>query len=72
MHMKGNNILYLSRHDVGKVNLPMSDIIDALDLMFKERASAKSKCRPSRVFIPGPMHLSMQCWRTFLLLDPRT
>ena len=71
MHMKGNTILFFSRHDVEKVNLPMSDIIDALDLMFEEKGEGQVEMPLSRVFIPGPMHLSMQCRRTFLPLVPR-
>jgi hypothetical protein len=33
--MKRNNILNTSRTDVGKIDLPMSEIIDALYLRFK-------------------------------------
>ena len=33
--MKAGKLLYLSRKDVEKINLPMSEIIGALDEMFK-------------------------------------
>ena len=44
--MKGKTILYLSRRDVEKVDLPMSDIIDALDRMFKEKGEGKVEMPP--------------------------
>lgn len=35
--MKLGSILYLSRRDVEAIQLPMQEIIDALDEMFKEK-----------------------------------
>jgi len=39
-------VLYLSRQDVEAVNLPMRDIIDALDQMFKEKGAGKVEMPP--------------------------
>src|SRR4030067_2396016 len=35
--MAKNEVLYLSRRDVETINLPMAEIIDALDRMFVEK-----------------------------------
>jgi len=44
--MKEETILYLSRRDIEKINLPMSEIIDALDKMFKEKGEGKVEMPP--------------------------
>ncbi|HEY4687779.1 MAG TPA: ornithine cyclodeaminase family protein [Anaerolineae bacterium] len=44
--MQLGKVLYLSRHDVEAVNLPMRDIIDALDQMFKEKGEGKVEMPP--------------------------
>ena len=44
--MKTNSILYLTRKDIEYINLPMSEIIEALDKMFKEKGKAKIEMPP--------------------------
>ena len=44
--MKAGKFLYLSRKDVEKINLPMSEIIGALDEMFKEKGAGKVEMPP--------------------------
>lgn len=44
--MQQGELLYLSRKDVEKVNVPMSEIINALDLMFKEKGEGKVEMPP--------------------------
>jgi ornithine cyclodeaminase/alanine dehydrogenase-like protein (mu-crystallin family) len=44
--MEPGEVLYLSRQDVETVNLPMSDIIDALDQMFKEKGAGQVEMPP--------------------------
>jgi len=39
-------VLYLSRKDVETLNLPMSDIIDALDKMFREKGEGRVEMPP--------------------------
>jgi ornithine cyclodeaminase/alanine dehydrogenase len=39
-------VLYLSRKDVETINLPMRQIIDALDAMFKEKGSGRTEMPP--------------------------
>ena len=44
--MKPAKVLYLSRKDVEKVNLPMSEIIAALEAMFKEKGAGRTEMPP--------------------------
>ncbi|MEX2161652.1 MAG: ornithine cyclodeaminase family protein [Anaerolineales bacterium] len=44
--MKSGSILYLSRADVEAIQLPMSEIIDALEAMFKEKGNGKVEMPP--------------------------
>jgi len=44
--MGQSNILYLSRKDVEQVGLPMAEIIEALDQMFKEKGQGKVEMPP--------------------------
>ena len=44
--MLGKKLLYLSRKDVEAVDLEMSDIIDALDNMFKEKGEGRVEMPP--------------------------
>ena len=39
-------VLYLSRKDVETINLPMQEIIDALEAMFKEKGSGRTEMPP--------------------------
>jgi alanine dehydrogenase len=43
---KLGSILYLSRRDVEAIQLPMQEIIDALDEMFKEKGRGKVEMPP--------------------------
>ncbi len=44
--MAGPTILYLSRGDVERVKLPMSEIIDALQAMFREKGEGRTEMPP--------------------------
>lgn len=44
--MKENTVLYLSRKDVETLNLPMPDIINALDSMFREKGEGRIEMPP--------------------------
>jgi ornithine cyclodeaminase/alanine dehydrogenase-like protein (mu-crystallin family) len=44
--MELDKVLYLSRKDVEAVNLPMADIIEALDQMFKEKGAGQVEMPP--------------------------
>jgi len=44
--MVATKVLYLSRKDVETVGLPMSDIVDALDQMFKEKGEGRVEMPP--------------------------
>lgn len=44
--MKAKSLLYLSRKDVEAVGLPMSEIVDALDKMFKEKGEGRVEMPP--------------------------
>ena len=44
--MPENTFLYLSRKDVEEVGLAMSEIIDALDSMFKEKGEGRVEMPP--------------------------
>src|SRR3970282_2469288 len=41
-----NTFLYWSRKDVEAINLPMMEIIDALEAMFKEKGNGKVEMPP--------------------------
>ncbi|MBU1181336.1 MAG: ornithine cyclodeaminase family protein [Proteobacteria bacterium] len=44
--MNANTVLYLSRKDVETLNIPMSDIIDALNNMFREKGEGRVEMPP--------------------------
>jgi ornithine cyclodeaminase/alanine dehydrogenase len=44
--MELGTVLYLSRKDVETINLPMREIIDALDTMFKEKGAGRIEMPP--------------------------
>lgn len=44
--MNPSEILYLSRSDIERINLPMRDIINALDAMFKEKGEGRVEMPP--------------------------
>ena len=44
--MPTDSFLYLSRQDVEAVNLPMADIIEALDAMFKQKGAGETEMPP--------------------------
>ncbi|MFO7667252.1 MAG: ornithine cyclodeaminase family protein [Desulfobacterales bacterium] len=44
--MNSNTVLYLSREDVETLNIPMSDIIDALNNMFREKGEGRVEMPP--------------------------
>lgn len=48
------NFTYLSRRDVEQVNLPMSEIISALEEMFKEKGEGKTEMPPKPGIHPKP------------------
>jgi ornithine cyclodeaminase/alanine dehydrogenase len=52
--MAGPRILYLSRVDVERVNLPMSEIIDALLAMFREKGEGRTEMPPKPGIHPRP------------------
>jgi ornithine cyclodeaminase/alanine dehydrogenase-like protein (mu-crystallin family) len=51
--MKAQEIIYLSQKDVAAVNLPMSDIIDALEVAFREKGSGRTEMPPKPGIHPG-------------------
>jgi len=52
--MKPGSVLYLSREDVEATRLPMSEIIEALDAMFKEKGEGKVEMPPKPGIHPRP------------------
>jgi ornithine cyclodeaminase/alanine dehydrogenase-like protein (mu-crystallin family) len=44
--MKNHELIYLSREDVEKINIPMSQIIEVLDQAFKEKGRGKIEMPP--------------------------
>jgi len=44
--MELGTVLYLSRRDVETINLPMQEIIDALEVMFKEKGGGRTEMPP--------------------------
>jgi ornithine cyclodeaminase/alanine dehydrogenase-like protein (mu-crystallin family) len=53
MKMAGHSILYLSRADVERINLPMREIIDALHAMFREKGEGRTEMPPKPGIHPG-------------------
>jgi len=51
--MQTREILYLSQRDVAAVNLPMSDIIEALEIAFREKGSGRTEMPPKPGIHPG-------------------
>jgi len=52
--MKPGSVLYLSREDVEATRLPMAEIIQALDAMFKEKGEGKVEMPPKPGIHPRP------------------
>ena len=44
--MSKNTLLYLNRSDVEEINIPMTEIIDALEKMFLEKGEGKVEMPP--------------------------
>ena len=59
--MSEQRILYLSRADVEAVGVTMAEIIDALEVAFREHGLGTSRCRRSLASIPAPMRSSTRC-----------
>ena len=57
--MISNTVLYLSQKDVEAVNLPMPEIIDALEDMFKEKGEGRVEMPPKPGIHTWRMHSSM-------------
>lgn len=53
--MRRQKVLYLSRRDVEDIDLPMADIIDALEQMFVEKAAGKTQMPPKPSIYPAPL-----------------
>lgn len=51
--MREQGILYLSQKDVTAVNLPMSDIIQALEVAFREKGAGRTEMPPKPGIHPG-------------------
>jgi ornithine cyclodeaminase/alanine dehydrogenase len=51
--VKKNELLYLSQADVAAVNLPMSEIIKALEIAFKDKGEGKAEVPPKPGIHPG-------------------
>lgn len=52
--MDHDSLLYLSRKDVEAVGLPMAEIIDALESMFREKGEGRVEMPPKPGIHPGP------------------
>lgn len=52
--MEHDTMLYLSRRDVEAVGLPMAEIIDALERMFREKGDGRVEMPPKPGIHPGP------------------
>lgn len=52
--MELGTVLYLSRKDIETINLPMSEIIDALEAMFKEKGARRTEMPPKPGIHPRP------------------
>ncbi|MFO7644616.1 MAG: ornithine cyclodeaminase family protein [Desulfosarcina sp.] len=62
--MKQQKVLYLSRRDVEDIDLPMAEIIEALEQMFVEKGSGKTQMPPKPSIYPAPlgfMHAMPAC-----------
>jgi ornithine cyclodeaminase/alanine dehydrogenase-like protein (mu-crystallin family) len=51
--MKRNELLYLSQADVAAVNLPMPEIIKALEMAFRDKGEGKTEVPPKPGIHPG-------------------
>jgi ornithine cyclodeaminase/alanine dehydrogenase-like protein (mu-crystallin family) len=51
--MKKNQLLYLSQADVTAVNLPMREIINALEIAFRDKGEGKTEVPPKPGIHPG-------------------
>jgi ornithine cyclodeaminase/alanine dehydrogenase-like protein (mu-crystallin family) len=51
--MKKNELLYLSQEDVAAVNLPMAEIIEALEIAFRDKGDGKTEAPPKPGIHPG-------------------
>jgi ornithine cyclodeaminase/alanine dehydrogenase-like protein (mu-crystallin family) len=51
--MQTQEIVYLSQKDVAAVDLPMSDIIDALEVAFREKGAGRTEMPPKPGIHPG-------------------
>ncbi len=51
--MKKNELLYLSQADVAAVNLPMPEIIEALEIAFRDKGEGKTEAPPKPGIHPG-------------------
>lgn len=52
--MKPGKVLYLSQSDIESIDLPMADIIEALDEMFKEKGEGRTEMPPKPGIHPRP------------------
>lgn len=52
--MDNNFLLYLSKKDVKSLDLPMSEIIRALEIMFKEKGEGRVEMPPKPGIHPKP------------------
>lgn len=62
--MKTQHIRYLSRQDVETINVPMNEIIEALEVMFREKAAGNTQMPPKPSIYPtadGFIH-AMPAW----------
>ena len=48
-----NELLYLSKADVAALNLPMADIIKALEIAFRDKGEGKTEVPPKPGIHPG-------------------
>lgn len=62
--MKNQKVLYLSRRDLEDIDLPMTEIIEALEAMFVEKGAGKTQMPPKPSVYPtatGFMHAMPAC-----------
>jgi ornithine cyclodeaminase/alanine dehydrogenase-like protein (mu-crystallin family) len=69
--MSQPKLLYLSQADIGAVGLTMREIIDALEVAFKEKGRDGCRCRPSRASTGPPTPLFTPCRPTSALESAR-
>ncbi|MEJ2097982.1 MAG: ornithine cyclodeaminase family protein, partial [Deltaproteobacteria bacterium] len=51
--MPSNRLLYLSRHDVADAGVTMEEIIDALEIAFREKGKGRTEMPPKPGIHPG-------------------